>query len=112
MTASIHKPLLSSSLSNYPLPHTSPPVAQVAVLPSSEQLLLGGFLLRLSRTARPAHRLMAVEAAHALLTGLPQPFAPEAGWQVRGALMALDLATLMSVPCSKMPLGKSRLAYL
>lgn len=55
----------------------------VSALPSMEQLNFTTFLYRLSRTARPAHRLMAVEAAHALLLELPVPFAEEAGWKVR-----------------------------
>jgi hypothetical protein len=47
-----------------------------------EQLHFCTFLYRLSRSSRPAHRLMAVEAAQSLLLELPAPFAAESGWKV------------------------------
>jgi hypothetical protein len=56
--------------------------AQVAALPGQEQLLVAGFLSQVSRSARPAHRLAAVEAAHALMAHLPAPFDPAAGYKV------------------------------
>lgn len=56
-------------------------VAELARLLGNASLApLGAFLLRLSRSARPCQRLVAIEAAQAMLHGLPAPFRARAGY--------------------------------
>lgn len=63
---------------------------QVAAMPALEQLRFCTFVHRLSRSARPAQRLVAVDMAHSLLLELPEPFALTAGWKVGAGRRLLE----------------------
>lgn len=56
------------------------PAPQVASLPYASQLQYAGFVHRLSRTGKVAHRSLAVDLALSLLLDLPAPFAADAGY--------------------------------
>lgn len=59
---------------------------QIGALPSEDMRSMCLWLLKLSRAAKPLHRLMAVDLAAGLLATLPGPWTPEAGYKVGGTI--------------------------